>query len=278
MPSTDYATAFGFHSIPAAVVIALVYFPLFLWFIRQSIKNTTYVYISLTVFCLMRVAAFVLRAILSGSTTLGDNLDVFIADEILFGVGFFALLYSAYTLVLDRELITGRQPEDYLPLKIMRNRRLFRILLIVGVALGVSGISDASSANPSTASNGAQLRRVSTILFLVLTIIQALQTFIAFKESTGAGYRGDTRKFGDRNGKYILCQISAFLLVREAFLTATIGNSTRQNDERLWYPFVALPEVFAVACYAVSGLVPPRSELNKQLESAKLNTVVASYP
>jgi hypothetical protein len=121
MSSTDYATAFGFHSIPAAVILTLVYLPLFLWFIRQSIKNTTYVYISLSVFCLsespllifvslaitlleslVRVVAFIMRAMLIGSKSLGQNLNVFIADEIMFGVGFFALLYSAYTLVLDR--------------------------------------------------------------------------------------------------------------------------------------------------------------------------------
>jgi hypothetical protein len=50
----------------------------------------------------VRVVAFALRAILIGSRSLGKNLNVFIADEVMFGVGFFALLYSAFTLVLDR--------------------------------------------------------------------------------------------------------------------------------------------------------------------------------
>jgi hypothetical protein len=50
----------------------------------------------------VRVVAFALRAILINSKSLGENLNVFIADEIMFGVGFFALLYSAFTLVLDR--------------------------------------------------------------------------------------------------------------------------------------------------------------------------------
>jgi hypothetical protein len=36
------------------------------------------------------------------STSAGSNLNLFIVDQVLFGVGFFALLYSAYTLVLDR--------------------------------------------------------------------------------------------------------------------------------------------------------------------------------
>jgi len=43
----------------------------------------------------------VIRAILAGSESAGENLSLLIADEILFGVGFFGLLYSAYTLVLD---------------------------------------------------------------------------------------------------------------------------------------------------------------------------------
>jgi hypothetical protein len=46
--------------------------------------------------------AFAMRAILIGSKSLGENLSVFIADEVMFSVGFFALLYSAFTLVLDR--------------------------------------------------------------------------------------------------------------------------------------------------------------------------------
>ncbi|KAJ7118402.1 hypothetical protein C8R43DRAFT_934149, partial [Mycena crocata] len=262
MSSTDYTTVFGFDSIPVAVVFAVVYLPLFLWFIRQSIKNTTYVYISLTVFCLMRVVAFGLRAVLIGSNSLHDNLNIFIADQIMFGVGFFALLYSAYTLVLDREIASGNPPADYLPLKILRQRHLFRLVLMGGVVLGIMGISDAASSDKDKAAKGANLHRASTILFLVLTGIQALQTVLVVKESNM--YMRCTRlPFGDRHGNYILCLISAFLLVREVFLVATIGDTSRSNEETLWYPFVALPEVFAVVCYSISGLVPSRSELKK---------------
>jgi hypothetical protein len=72
--------------------------------------------------------------------------------------------------------------------------------------------------------------------------------------------------FGDRHGNYILCLISLFLIVREVFLVATLGDLARQNEELFWYPFVALPEVLAVACYSISGLVPPRSELKKHMD------------
>ncbi|KAJ7612333.1 hypothetical protein DFH06DRAFT_1147262 [Mycena polygramma] len=246
---TNYAKAFGYHSVIAAAAFAIVYLPLFLWFVRQSIKNTTCVYISLTVFCLMRVAAFArnfaLRAILIKSTSLAENLNVFIADEVMFGVGFFALLYSAFTLVLDRFVHFSSPP-----------------LLVIGVALGVMGISDASSSDPKKASSGVTLHRASTIIFLVLTFIQALQTGFAF---TGNG-RPASRRFGDLNGKYILAIISILLIVREVFMAITVNNAARQDEELLWYPFVALPEVLAVLCYSISGSVPPRAELKKQEE------------
>lgn len=43
-----------------------------------------------------------MRAILAGSDTAGTNVNVVVAEAIIYGVGFFGLLYSAYTLVLDR--------------------------------------------------------------------------------------------------------------------------------------------------------------------------------
>ncbi|KAJ7766304.1 hypothetical protein DFH07DRAFT_1058674 [Mycena maculata] len=271
--TTDYANAFGFHSVVAAVVFGVVYIPLFLWFVRQSIKNMTYVYISLSIFCLMRVVAFILRAILIKSTTLQDNLNIFIADQIMFGVGFFALLYSAFTLVLDREVVSGAPPTHYLPLRIMGDKRLFRIILIVGVVLGVKGTIDATSSNANTASSGSTLRRASTILFLVLTILQTIQTFLVFNEERPIAAH---RAFGDRHGKYIMCLVSLFLLVREVFMIATIGDLARQDKEALWFPLVALPEVLCVVCYAISGLVPPRSELKKQIEMNE--AMEAQYP
>ncbi|KAJ7507039.1 hypothetical protein B0H11DRAFT_1903035 [Mycena galericulata] len=165
--------------------------------------------------------------------------------------------------------MSGAPPMRYIPLKIMGDRRLFRIVLIIGVALGVMGTIDAMSSDASKASSGTTLRRASTILFLVLTILQTVQTFLVFKEDR-------FRPFGDRHGKYILGLVSLLLLVREVFMLATINDLARQDKEEFWYPFVALPEVLAVFCYAISGLVPVRSELKKQMEMNE--AMEAQYP
>ncbi|KAJ6631478.1 hypothetical protein B0H10DRAFT_1978951 [Mycena sp. CBHHK59/15] len=179
MVSIDYATLFGFHSVAAAAIFAALYLPLFLWFIRH----------------------------------------LFTADEVLFGVGFFALLYSAYTLVLDRSVpsipafdLAHAQPSS-LPDG-----------PLIGVILGVVGITNATSSNANDVSTSKTLRKASTAIFLVLTVLQALQAFIVVAESRRSGYRNDSRPFGDRHGSYLLCLISVFLLVREVFLVATISN------------------------------------------------------
>ncbi|KAJ6453578.1 hypothetical protein C8R45DRAFT_847019, partial [Mycena sanguinolenta] len=257
--SYDYASAFGFHSVAAAVIFAVLYLPLSIWFVRQSIKNMTYVYIVLTLFCAMHLTAFIIRAILADSAKQASNEGLFIADEVLFGVGFFALLYSAYSLVLDRDVIAGGEgPASFSP-NLLRNQNLFRVLLTAGVAASITGTIDSTSTNPKNVSTGLSLRKASIAIFFALTIVQMVQTVWYFREQHSL--KSSERPFGDRNGPYLLSLISILMLVREVFFIATLNNSARQNEEQLWYPLVAVPEFMAVVCYSVSGLVPTRAAL-----------------
>ncbi|KAF7305249.1 hypothetical protein HMN09_00775700 [Mycena chlorophos] len=280
--STDFTDYFQFHSVGAAVFFSVIYIILFGWFVRQSMKNMTYVYIALTVFCLLRIVGFLLRAIVIANKSLHTNENPFVAAEVLFGVGFFALLYSAFTLVLDRELMSTTIDEDgaglhvfaaqsvSFPLRLLRNRRLFRALLIVAVALTISGILNSLSHDAGRAAVGNDLRRAATVLFLVLTVVQAAQTVVvSTREKAHPIHNANAKRLGDAHAPTILILISLLMLVREIFLTATIQNSMRQNQESLWYPFVALPEVLAVGCYSVSGLVPARKALKMREEALK---------
>ncbi|KAJ7858460.1 hypothetical protein B0H13DRAFT_2076058, partial [Mycena leptocephala] len=277
MSSFNYAAAFGFHSVAASVIFAVLFLAMGLWFVRQSIKNTTFVYIVLTLFCAMRFAAYIIRAILAHSTSAGSNLSLFIADEVLFGVGFFALLYSAYTLVLDRDILAGgKGPGSLFSPNLFNNPHLFRMVLSGTVALSIVGTIDSTSSNPGDISTGKTLRKASIAIFFALTVVQAAQTIWYFKDQEYCSCwfkvrvhlvltfspvaKSSVRPFGDRNGRYLLCLISLLMLVREVFLIATL-NSAKQNQESLWYPLVALPELLAVGCYSVSGLVPTRAAL-----------------
>src|SRR5882762_6379041 len=118
----NYARETGIHSLAAAVIFAVLYAILLPYYIFRATRNPTYVLIILSLFCaselsttsfyrnrwrtdclcLVRVTAFVIRAILAGSDSAGTNVGLVIAEMIVYSVGFFGLLYSAYTLVLDR--------------------------------------------------------------------------------------------------------------------------------------------------------------------------------
>ncbi|KAJ6583162.1 hypothetical protein DFH09DRAFT_1029581 [Mycena vulgaris] len=254
MSSVRYTSAFGIHSVTAVAIFAALYFPLGVWFGRQSIKKTTYVYIILALFCAMRITAYTIRAIIATSSDQASDLSLFFFDQVLLGVGFFALLYSAYTLVLDRDQIaTGDEPAG---LNLLRSSYLFRIFLVADLALGIVATIDSTSSDLREISIGRTLRKTGTIIFFVLTIVQAMQNACFFKNKNYS--KGSTRPFGDRHGQYLLWLISLLMLVREVFLTATLNDSSDQNDERLWYPLVALPEFLAVVCYSILGLVPTR--------------------
>ncbi|KAF8876265.1 hypothetical protein BD779DRAFT_171071 [Infundibulicybe gibba] len=255
----NYAKLFGFESVAAAAVFAALYVPLFGWFVRQSFGRPTYVFIVLSLFCAIRIAAFIIRAILAGSDSAGHNLSLLIGDEILFSVGFFGLLYSAYTLVLDRMLLSDSPKPTGVIGRLTANRRLFRVAMLVAVALGIFGVSQSQSSDPHTMDLGKTFRKASTIIFLILTVLQAYQTLrLAQVEISSAGaYKHDNESWGMKHGSYILCAISLLLLIREAFATATMSDTAKQNNEHFWYPLIALPEILAVTLYAAPGLVPP---------------------
>jgi len=116
----NYAHLSGVNSVAGAVVFAVFYAILLPYYILRAIRNPTYVLIILSLFCasepskvspsvqetdrslLVRVTAFVMRAVLAGSDSAGTDFGLFIGESIVYSVGFFGLLYSVYTLVLDR--------------------------------------------------------------------------------------------------------------------------------------------------------------------------------
>ncbi|KAF5386897.1 hypothetical protein D9615_002115 [Tricholomella constricta] len=233
----------------------------FLYF-KPSLPSSTFHFPSTSLFCLIRMASFIIRAILAGSA--GNDVNLIIGDQVLFSIGFFGLLYSAYTLVLDRELVSDYTPSAGIVSRIIRRRRLYRLTLLVAVVIGSVGISEANTNDPSAVSVGQGLHQASTIIFLVLVVLLAYQTLILAKaELRGGGYKHAKGSFGAKFGIYVLLVIALLLVVREVFAVATTNDLATANKEHFWYPFVALPEILAVMLYSIPDLVPMRSELPK---------------
>ncbi|CAA7266695.1 unnamed protein product [Cyclocybe aegerita] len=243
---------------------------MFILFVFKSFKIPTYVHYVLSFFCLIRIAAFTLRIVLTASESAGENIGILIADEVLFGVGFFGLLYSAYTLVLNLESLSDRPPTTNPIIRLTQNRRMFRLALLVAVVIGVVAASGSNGGlNDNTSS---ALRKTSTSIFLVLTVLQAFQTIYLAQTriSEPERFKRMQKSFGTRHGIFILVLISLLLLIREVFAAATVDDHVKQNNEHFWYPLLALPEILAVVLYAIPGLVPSKEELRAK-EREELN-------
>jgi len=60
----------------------------------------------------VRVVAFAMRAALAKIESAGENLNLVLAQQIIYGAGFFGILYSAYIMLLDRYVTIISSPPD----------------------------------------------------------------------------------------------------------------------------------------------------------------------
>ncbi|EKM53605.1 uncharacterized protein PHACADRAFT_125442 [Phanerochaete carnosa HHB-10118-sp] len=275
MSTINYARLEGIQKseLPGAIILAAIYLPLFIFNVVRSIRHPTYVLFVLSFFCIVRVTAFTLRAILAGSDTAGENVSLVIAESIIYSVGFFGLLYSAYTLVLDRERMIGRgQPQPgpigFL-LTIISNRKIIRMALTAAIALGVTAGSMMGSSQQSTLNTANSLREASVYIFLAVSACLVLvASHLAFEE-VQAGSNNYDAPVGRKYRIFVLLAIAFLCLAREAFYAATENNVAKQDSARLWYPLSALTELLAVLLFAVPGLVPSRREIAEAGEQLK---------
>jgi len=257
----NYADAYGIHSLAAAIIFLVIYTPFIPFYLWTSMKSRTFVYYVLTFFCVIRFVAFLMRAILAGSDSAGSNLDLLIAEQVIYNVGFFGILYSTYSLVLDRQLVAGIEVHN--PLEVITsNRHIIQTVMTAAVVLGIIGAVDVSSSDLSSQATGKTLRIASTAIFLALVVLLAIHlTFIIIEMQGTKQDAGETRSFGRTNGMHILILIVLLLIIREVFYIATIRDTKAQKNEALFYPLGALPELLVVFLFAIPGLVPPKSEL-----------------
>lgn len=57
-PGFNYAKAYGIESVAGAVILAIVYVPLFALYIRQAILRPTYVFVVIALFCAGQLQTF----------------------------------------------------------------------------------------------------------------------------------------------------------------------------------------------------------------------------
>ncbi|KIP06849.1 hypothetical protein PHLGIDRAFT_72041 [Phlebiopsis gigantea 11061_1 CR5-6] len=278
----NYARAEGIQhkELGAAVVFAILYIPCVPIFAYLSFKRYTFVWRSLVLFTLVRSAAFVLRALLAGSSTAGNNINTVIAEQVIYGIGFFGLLYSAYTLALDRDMfvnVSNSKVPGPLALitRIMRTRNIIRGALLAAVIMGIISGTEQGSSNASSQNTSESLRKASLYIFLVVSILLLFLTLMLAIDEFSVTH--DARaSFGRRYGSLVIFFIAAMCIVREAYLCATAGNVKKQNRPALFYPLSAAPEFIAMLLFLVPGLVPTKQELETR-EDAHVGILMQNY-
>ncbi|KAI0937772.1 hypothetical protein AcW1_003844 [Taiwanofungus camphoratus] len=284
--NVDYAQLYEIHSVAGAVVFAIAYAPLLGYCLFQVLRERSSEYFFLVLFCLARILSFSFRAALASSSTVAHNSSFLIASEVTYYIGFFGLIFSAFTLALDRESLMGPLPlikrlENIMqgPLgifwHILRNRHLIHIMLITAVILGIIGVTDATSSDQSKMNTGHTLRSANIYIYLAVVVLLNINVvmFICAKAlyppsldlyQTWSTDGGALSWIGRTYDAPILLLISMLLLAHEAFYAATVNNFIKQNNENFWYPLSALTEFIAATLFVVPGLIPARSELKKR--------------
>ncbi|THG94507.1 hypothetical protein EW026_g6982 [Hermanssonia centrifuga] len=281
----NYAVFDGIHrsELPAAIIFTVIYVPPLLISILLAFRKKTSVYRSLVLFSLTRLVSFALRSALAGNTSAAENESILIAEQVIYSVGFAGLIYSAYTLIIDRDEMvnpgdTGGRTGIFLLLgRVLKYRNVMRLTITVAIILGICGGIKAGDTDPSQRTAGSALRETALYIFLVVVcVLNALTLLLAADERRVGVWEWDHVAFGERYGILILLVIALMCLTREAYLVSTTSNLATQDNAAAFYPLAALPEFIAVMMFMVPGLVPSKIELLERANASKSGRVTDS--
>jgi len=256
----NYAKALLINSFGLALAFTLIYVPLLGVFVFKTIRNSTYVLWITTFFCQVRVVSFAMRALLAKSKSAGENFHLVLAQQVVYGVGFFGILYAAYIMVLDRQFIkrtVGSSPLS----KITENCHLIRLALLAAVSLSIAGSIQANTGSQqSTINTGKHFKTISIVIFLVVAGLLVVQTvFATLAESRRSLDKKDQSSLAPHR-LHILLVVGLLFVVRESFLLAT-NNKITQYKEQLFYPLEACTELAEVLSFLTPNLIPLKHEL-----------------
>jgi len=177
-----------------------------------------------------------------------------------------------------RNIVIGNVAKNPIS-RVASNRCVVRIVLAVAVAFGIAEAVSYYQRN----GNIVIFMVVSVVTFLAVTAILGVKAVIqAYEEHAALSSKPlssplsicgspATQRFifrtergtsdGESSGTtyvtYIPCLIVILLLARGIYITVRTNAITSQSQV-IWYLFAAAPELLAVFCFAVPGLVPQK--------------------
>ncbi|KAG8863272.1 hypothetical protein FRB96_008763 [Tulasnella sp. 330] len=284
--TNNYAQALGIHNKWAPILFAVLYFFLMIWYIIQIFRRHRSVYSGLAFFSAVRVVAYSLRAAMANNSKDAVNKNMAIAYEVLYSVGFFSILLSAYNLMHSRDRLAKFQQTGKKASNMFHRSRIMHLLLFIAVVLGTVGIVYALG-NFGHNGLGNGLNSASTYIFLVVMVIIAVLTVLLIMLERSLR-TNNSPAIGANHHHLILIIIGVLLLLRTLFYAATVHNRLNgstpaqgaQGNEKLWYPLVALTELLVALLFLTPGLVPLRSLLHGRGNGEHIDDVdnTGAYP
>jgi len=254
-------------------------------YVVMMLAEPSFVFAFLMLFGALRVATFGMGAVREVPHTLNR---VYSGADGLWELGFFALLYSAYILVLDRGVVSGVFSKKTIT-QITRN--VVRLLLVVAVVVGIRGWaydvqsidlfdsalegygrssaqggSDGFKRADSLHNKALAFQKATVHIFLVVTTLLAVHTVILlYRERARLERRSMNGESTDTGTAapyaiYMPFLITIALLTRSVYRTVAINDSTIGRNKIAFYFLGALPEWLALLFFAVKGVVPKKKD------------------
>ncbi|KZO95603.1 hypothetical protein CALVIDRAFT_599039 [Calocera viscosa TUFC12733] len=193
-----------------------------------------FTFVRLTLFVLVRIATFGLRAQEAATASLPDDpvpdTGIFIAEQILLGIGFIVLVDLMVELLKSHIWRTDVPQQDQTRvaqqgrgMSLERIVRLMHIALLVAIGLGVGAgtmYSDALT-DPSKASTVKTLRVASVVISLVVAALVVLVSLLLLVQKP---------QLGATRTCYILGTALVLIVVPAYRLSTTLASSPTEED------------------------------------------------
>lgn len=158
--------------------------------------------------------------------------------------------------------------EGSIQARIIGGRRIYRLMTLAVVALSI--VAAVKSVDPE----GKTLREAATILTFLLTVVLAAASVVnladgpqqreeVYELNSSHDEAGKRPVHGARWNPALFVVIAALLLVREAYMIASIDDPKVLINEKFWYPLSVLPELLAALLLGYMRFVEPGSRQGK---------------
>ncbi|KAI8820282.1 uncharacterized protein EV422DRAFT_85975 [Fimicolochytrium jonesii] len=246
---TSIADAVGIHSVALPIVFLVVYVALFFVFLWKLRRNPVAVFIFMVAFCVFRVAAFAVRAAIAASDSLQNDLNWVLTANIIYTIGFFGLVYSAYSLLVRRAFVVRDLLRGPFGRLLPRVLIIVRVSLVAAITLGITGACLFALADPGSEKKtlGDTLRHVSLWIFLVLVALLLVNCLFVLRHDHS-------------RSMLVLTAIAALLFARELYQILA-WNKPEATDEIYFFTLSCLTELIAVILFLVPNVVPSKNEV-----------------